>query len=365
MLEAASASIYGGGTQEMDTADLRIQLDRFDESLAAKGLGLAERSALLDGVEEAVLGATKLRPVSLNAHVGLEALVCLIGRPSIRTNNGDIELSDPSLEEWRHRLVPFTYDGMLARRARSVGRIDLDGAHQGTGFVVGPDLVLTNRHVLQHIAVPVPRCERPTHWVLKPSVTIDFADNPDPTVADRRFPLIDVMGWGENEIIDGITSHSLIDMALLRVQLDDAETPFPPPLELRRDVRASERHRAVLAIGYPAPPQVLPTGPHGQFDIEILERLRVLYPEYGRKYVSPGYVTCQSTGIDGENDQWTFAYDATTLNGNSGSPVLGLEGNLGVCGLHYRGAWRKENLAHAMGRFTELPFLSSGDVAWQ
>jgi len=365
MLEAARAISSDGELHELDTKDLRIQLARFDQTLTAKGLGQAERSSLLDGVEEAVLGATKLRQVSLNAYVGLEALVCLIGRPSVQIKNGDIDLSDPSLEEWRHRLVPYTYDGMLARRARSIGRIDLDGAHQGTGFVVGLHLVLTNRHVLQHIAVPVPRRERPTRWVLKPGVTIDFADNPDPAVAERRFPVIDVLGWGENEIIDGITSPSVVDLALLRVQCDGADTPFPPPLELRRDVRASERHRAVLAIGYPAPPQVLPTGPNGQFDIQVLERLRGLYPEYGRKYVSPGYVTRQSTGIDGQNDQWSFAYDATTLNGNSGSPVLGLEGNLGVCGVHCRGAWRTENLAHAIGRFTELPFLSSGDVTWQ
>ncbi len=50
-----------------------------------------------------------------------------------------------------------------------VGRIDLDGEHIGTGFVVGRGVIMTNRHVAEAIADEVG-----TTWILQDRVTINF-----------------------------------------------------------------------------------------------------------------------------------------------------------------------------------------------
>lgn len=342
------------------------QLDRFNSLLIGNArLSDSGRNELLSGAEEALASALTGKQLSTRGRVGLEALICLTGRPAIPTHDGNIDLKHPIVADWADRLVSFVYDGTLASRIRGVGRIDSDGEHIGTGFVVGHDLVLTNRHVLQSIATATPRRERPDKWVLhEEPITIDFSDEPDPTDESRRFRITEVLGWGEHEIIDKVTPLSYLDAALLRVDRGREPSVFPKPLPLNRDHRSGERHRAVVAIGYPAPPSSFPRDAAGEFDIEILDRLKQLFPVYRRKHVSPGFVTNQATGVKTDENYWTLCYDATTLTGSSGSSLIGLEGDAGVVGLHFGGIWRKENYAHATAWLKDVEFLRGEEVIW-
>ena len=82
--------------------------------------------------------------------IALEAIVIATGtRPSIKIsdieNNVDIDFG-----EWK---TPFSdFRDKYLNLSKSVGRIDLAGNHSGTGFVVGPNLIMTNRHVLLNLA---------------------------------------------------------------------------------------------------------------------------------------------------------------------------------------------------------------------
>ena len=63
--------------------------------------------------------------------------------------------------------------------------------------------------------------------------------------------------------------------------------------------------------------------------------------------------------------RWTATHDATTINGNSGSPVAAIRpGALKVTGLHYGGRWSGErtNWAHVLGNCRKGICLP-GDVA--
>ncbi|HZF48472.1 MAG TPA: trypsin-like peptidase domain-containing protein [Polyangiaceae bacterium] len=48
-------------------------------------------------------------------------------------------------------LDPLAYSAGLLRSARAVCQIEIDGQPQGTGFLVAPDLILTNHHVIEDL----------------------------------------------------------------------------------------------------------------------------------------------------------------------------------------------------------------------
>ncbi|OWK22163.1 hypothetical protein AJ88_15610 [Mesorhizobium amorphae CCBAU 01583] len=104
-----------------------------------------------------------------SATINLEALVSLTDRPALpvetrqspRGQVQTINVDDPALGGFSGLVI--IAQGDLEQRFGSVGRIDSGGTHIGTGFVVGKKsgLVVTNRHVLESLASPVPRVVNP------------------------------------------------------------------------------------------------------------------------------------------------------------------------------------------------------------
>ena len=90
----------------------------------------------------------------------LEALVLLHGRPAIPIKNGKLDLTAPEVDEWRGWIEMALPE--IERVLGKVGRIDGDGEHIGTGFVVAEGVVMTNRHVVEAFATPVPRRRNPS-----------------------------------------------------------------------------------------------------------------------------------------------------------------------------------------------------------
>ena len=206
-----------------------------------------------------------------------------------------------------------------------IGRIDVThfpgSDYVGTGWFIGPDIVVTNRHVASLIA----------RWdgrqfvfrrgvasrVIESSVSTahEFDDiGLDPS---RSFPVTGVL------YIEPDTGP---DIAFLRVRRKpDASRPT------HIEVSASDAgdNVPVLVLGYPAraPKSVIPDQ----------DRMRELFRgRYDVKRAAPGYTMSAKNAAT--------RHDCTTLGGNSGSVVLDV-GTGKALGLHFAGLYQESNYA--------------------
>ena len=104
-----------------------------------------------------------------------EAIVEVDGsRPTLRLTDHDTVHPDDTgaLGDWADDAKQFREQ--ISRVASAVGRIDLDGRHMGTGFMVADNRILTNRHVLQALATEM----QPGTWRFDGEATISFDADP-------------------------------------------------------------------------------------------------------------------------------------------------------------------------------------------
>lgn len=277
----------------------------------------------------------------------LEALVSLTDRPALEvqqktTQDGkQVQTVDASALEPNSfgDVIAVALKDLEAGPLQAVGRIDGDGVHIGTGFVVGDDLVMTNRHVLEEFASPLPRAENPKRWQMVRTVTIDFS--PSGNDPAQKFAVEEVAFAGPEQIFRLPISFSKLDMAVLRVQrVNAAGMALPKPFRVNRDANWRGAERNLFVVGYPAPPNAIPRDERGAIRHDVVERLREIFGmNYRRKYFSPGLAQAMANAH-------VFDHDATTLGGNSGSVVGTLTGDYAAVGLHFAGDWLRANHAH-------------------
>ena len=260
---------------------------------------------------------------------GLEAIVIATGsRPAFKFK----DFLDDTLDfaaEWRDSFSQ--YRDQLIEVGSSVGRIDLQDRHSGTAFVVGEDLIMTNRHVLKTIGVE----DECGNWQIDPNATIKFADH--------RFEIAnDVLFAGEGDV--SRVDFKNIDMAVLRCL--EVGTDFPEPLKLKRNAADIMVGRYSYVMGFPGRP-----GP-GYEDFPILKKLFNL--QYGVKRISPGEIDATIGDLEDDINNSVIQHDCKTLGGNSGSPIIDFdETGRGVFGIHFAGAKRVANYAHALAVFKD------------
>lgn len=281
----------------------------------------------------------------------LEAIVKVDGsRPTLAISAEDqIDLEDPTLGQWRAAAKKFA--GQISAIATAVGRIDLDGGHKGTGFVVKDRLILTNRHVLQELA----RQKAPGEWEFKGEPTITFDSNPGES-RSRKFTILKkVVLTGPDAIDPRAVDYNKLDFAVLECDVPD-EKRFPAPLALESDADKIAERRPVFTVGYPALPGYSP------YEGDVLERL--FQHRYGVKRFSPGEIDRGLGEAADGTGETVFLHDATTLGGNSGSCVvdLGNDGQL-VVGLHFAGIPKEANYAHSNARLRDR--LADLGLAWR
>ncbi|HEX8514523.1 MAG TPA: trypsin-like peptidase domain-containing protein [Allosphingosinicella sp.] len=284
--------------------------------------------------------------------VALEVIVAFDGtRPSFLIRNGEIDLeSSLTSPEWRTTLEP-RLNG-LADAAACVGRVEMDNRHIGTAFLISPTLALTNRHVVQAIAdfgVDPPD--------LLGQCFLDFGREHQGRDSHDRRRIRAILGAGTRQIVNPI-DHSKFDAALIEV------TPSTLTGE------AADRHLTLsngtgglptgglaAAIGYPASWRTyVPAALRTRYE-EVLEQL--LAGDGGTKRFAPG----ETGGMAPDPPGWTGRHDATTLNGNSGSPMLLLKGEaIETVGLHYGGQWAGDrvNWAHMLAKCRDAKFRGDG-----
>jgi hypothetical protein len=279
---------------------------------------ISEGRAVLEQVSR---DGSLAEPPSAASIVGLEAIVVAVGRPALLIRNGSFENAvDPwTMLEQRRAVI----EGVLP----SVGRIELTGHPSldwvGTGFLITPEVVLTNRHVVQEFATR----SWTGRWTIDAAISarIDFAEEID-AVTPRDTPITEV-----------IAVHPVLDLALLSckalaghggLQLDAGRVPVAP-------------QRPSYIVGYPALDS-------RRNDSATLER--VFGNIFNVKRLQPGLLTGWLA------PDHAYTHDCSTLGGNSGSCLVDLDLGI-VVGIHFGGRFGQANWAVSTRDLADEPIL--------
>ncbi len=247
----------------------------------------------------------------------LEAIIIPDKRPAIDIVNGDYTIVHPL---WTH----FASDPIKARIRKaipSIGRIELPHhptlPYGGTGFIVGRNLLMTNRHVAEIFSSGLG--VRNLIFRAGQGAAIDFLrENGNPQsyqVAVREIAMI----------------HPYWDMALLRVEgLDAAHAPLELSLQHPEDLAG----RDIAVIGYPA------FDPRNDAGVQNT----VFGGVYYVKRLQPGKLNGRASIDSFGNNVSAATHDSSTLGGNSGSAVLDVTSGQ-IVGLHFAGIYLESNYA--------------------
>jgi endonuclease G len=282
--------------------------------------------------------ADELRRVAEKAQRGLEsnlsssfleAVIRRQGRPVFFIQGGHIETPDTGV--WTERIEAAR--AALEISVPSVGRIDLAGSADrrvasGTGWLVAPDVVVTNRHVAVQFAS---QGEGGFVFNVNPNlepvqVSIDF-EHEYQRSSQRAFEIIGII-----HIEPGGPNP---DVAMLQVRERD-RNGSPQPGFLRPADADPEEGSLVGVVGYAAADPVLTPQ-------DVLTS--IFQGVYDVKRFHPGE-TLAPTRRD-------LTHDCSTLGGNSGSVVLDFTTGKAV-GLHYSGYFEKQNYAVPATRLREI-----------
>jgi len=348
-LESAFENAEGIGAKERvwraREALEKLVKDRFGND---PGLLAAAREITLTGAQAIdVLELDDGTEPSEDELSALEAVVSFDGtRPSFLVKQNEVDFdSSFNTGAWRSDLN--NYLPKLSPLFACTGRVELGETLIGTAFLVTPNLAMTNRHVAQAIARFTPG-----EIELKPGVHLDFGrEEWDGRKSFDRREVESVAFAGASAIVSPLDHHKL-DLAVLRVSASALAGDLGQRRLTTHHIDSSSFAAApyVATVGYPSNPEVFaPQSIRSRFD-DILKRL--LEGDGGSKRFAPG--TPSESSVVDASVTWTVCHDATTINGNSGSPVLTLSGagvaTVRLAGLHYGGSWGGErvNWAHLL-----------------
>ncbi len=244
-----------------------------------------------------------------------EAIILPDRRPAIDIVEGTYNVQHA---DW----VGLNDDGPRQRLERafpSIGRVELPGhptlPYGGTAFVVGPDLLMTNRHVAEAFAEGLGT--NGLRFIPGRAGGVDF----------RR-----ERGMTQHQIIDVaelVMVHPYWDMALFRIERLGGQHP---PLSLATTETDDFIGQDVAVVGYPA------------FDIRNPARVqdRVFGGVYGVKRLQPGRLNTRAMVSSYGRDLRTPTHDSSTLGGVSGACVIDIASGQ-VIALHFAGRYLEAN----------------------
>ncbi|WP_327753979.1 serine protease (plasmid) [Sphingobium sp. SJ10-10] len=239
---------------------------------------------------------------------GLESIVVTVGRPALLIRSDRFDLPPPT---WQ---VLEAYRDAIQANFASVGRIELAGhpslSWVGTGFMVAPGVLATNRHVIQEFA----QQRSPGHWIMDPGISarVDFAEEIG-TIVPRESPVGGI-----------IAVHNSLDVALLEVASSVA-----PALPLDGGGVPLGPGRTSYVIGYPALDS-------RRNDPAVMQS--IFGNVYDVKRLQPGLLNDWSASMQ------AYLHDCSTLGGNSGSCLVDLATGV-VTGVHFGGRYLENNWA--------------------
>jgi hypothetical protein len=255
---------------------------------------------------------------------GLEAIILRFARPVHLVQKGTFRASPDGFADSREvTAVLEEHRAPIEVAIPSVGRIDLRGHRLdwiGTGWMAGPGLVVTNRHVAQAFAV-----EKDTGFAFRTTfgrrthAILDWhREYLQPE--ESRFRVTEVV-WIEPD-------ESRFDVALLRIAGTGEEgQPQPAVIELMGEAEPADVGQWIGVIGFPA----------NDSRANPADRQRIFDGIYDHKRLAAGRVNAvEPDGL--------VHHDATTLGGNSGSAVIDLATGKAMA-LHFDGLAGERNRA--------------------
>jgi endonuclease G len=284
--------------------------------------GLESMGSSQQKVESGVQKLIDNRPheVTDQEQFALEAIVMPKYRPVVFVRGDSYDdVPDPWLS-----LNSPEVKSRIAQSLPAIGRIELPLSqfvpYGGTGFVVGRDLLMTNRHVAQLFSEGLG-----THIRYQTGGSaVDFKRQVDTPESDQS-------GYFKVRGVEMI--HPYWDMALLRVDGLSANRM------LRLSVKSPEDllGRNVVVIGYPARDD--------RNDLALQDQ--IFQGKYLVKRLQPGTVRRRERIQSFENFVSAMTHDASTLGGDSGSAIIDVDAGE-VVALHFGGVYLKANYAVPM-----------------
>ncbi len=245
----------------------------------------------------------------------MEAIVLLEGRPSLIIQGGSFVTPDSAIWKSELDISRSVIENTIAR----TGRIELfnhmDLEWVGTGWLVAPNVIATNRHVAVEFARPDGGgfAFKTNFLSQQIGAAVDFREEIG-SAEDLTIRVTKVLH---------IAADGAPDIAFLGVESD---VPLPDPIDL--DSAAPARRAIIGTVGYPA------------FDPRNgADAMQDIFGDvFDVKRFAPGKVSHTGTG-----EHW-FTHDCATLGGASGSPVISLDSGK-VVGLHFSGRFLQANFA--------------------
>jgi endonuclease G, mitochondrial len=249
----------------------------------------------------------------------VEAIIYPTKRPAAFVRGGTYE---DFTGEWAS-LNDAGTRGLLRQAIARTGRIESPFAGQagflGTGFVVAPGLLMTNRHVAEYFASGL---GREGIQYTPGEATVDFAEEVDSQAGNRTSTL---------EILRVPMIHPYWDMALLEVKgLPDTGGHS----RLTTVPAADLLGRTVVSVGYPWWTDTAP------MDVQQF----VFGNVAGVKRIQPGLAGAVMNAKSFDKIVPALTHDCSTQGGNSGSCVVDVASGK-VVGLHFAGKYLVRNYA--------------------
>ena len=248
----------------------------------------------------------------------IEAIIIPERRPAIDIVGGTYSVDH---KDWLQYDRNPTFRANIETAIPSVGRIELpdhwSAPFGGTGFIVGDNLIMTNRHVAEIFARGLG--EKGLHFISGQSAAIDLLRERDSH--QSRFLKV-----AQVRMI-----HPYWDMALLEMEEMPADIQ-PLTLSLREpeDLEGSQ----IALIGYPA------FDPRNNAEVQNT----VFNGVYNVKRLLPGLLKTRSVIRSYGSSVESVTHDASSLGGASGSCVLDVTSGE-VVALHFAGRYKVANYA--------------------
>ncbi|MCK5612640.1 trypsin-like peptidase domain-containing protein, partial [Candidatus Pacearchaeota archaeon] len=250
----------------------------------------------------------------------LEAIIHEVGRPAIDIINDSFETPTGI---WREIGIGETKK-KIEKTIPSIGRIDVPNdpnrSYAGTGFVVGKNLIMTNRHVAKIFAEGLG--QKNLKFITGQTAEIDFKHE----IPRRNLP--DPTPFNVTRVL---MIHPYWDMALLEV---DGLPEAHPMLALSPTPPEEIIGQKVVVIGYP--------GRDGRNNMKVQNK--IFNNIFGVKRLLTGKLTDHRDISSFGNSVNAVTHDSSTLGGNSGSAVINIDSGK-VVALHFAGAYLVTNYA--------------------
>ncbi|MFY7730228.1 MAG: S1 family peptidase [Flavobacterium sp.] len=218
----------------------------------------------------------------------------------------------------------------LKTAIKATGKITLFDKIVGTGFLVGPNIVMTNRHVAQLLAQ-----ETKSGWNFISDSFVDFEGETDNTIT-KLCKITKILYTPSARINSQKIDHNKLDIAFLQIHTVDN---MPEPVNFNTSC-GLDNGDDIFAIGFP----VQQYKAHDAADF-----LQKFFNRYlGSKKVAPGKIINCDCSYPGRK-----CHSASTLAGNSGSLIVKSNSESITAAIHYGGCMQpvKENWCHDIAYF--------------